>query len=246
MDEIFSDPNPAAPHPLAFSVLRVPYFLEPDYDESLLFIESNRDRLVKKWGGNAGWESQKLRHDLKGRGLEAGIPHFNLDRLTGNTMASHRLIQYVGKRYGLNASEALYDALNVYYFVDGHSLNDRPRLAKMAHGCLTKTLPDFKIMSSQEILKFLEGNEGRREIETALSTLHQLGIHGIPKFIIEGARVVDGAAHSNVFVKIFREIEARGSVENGGRPIFGEILGVSPEVVERGSHLPRKVDDIVA
>ena len=50
---------------------------------------------------------------LKGRGLAAGIPHFNLDRLASNSMASHRLIQHIGKRYGLHVSEALYDRLNV-------------------------------------------------------------------------------------------------------------------------------------
>ncbi len=52
-------------------------------------------------------------NSLKGRGLAAGIPHFNVDRLASNSMASHRLIQHVGKRYGLNVSEALYDRLNV-------------------------------------------------------------------------------------------------------------------------------------
>ena len=129
---------------LAFAVLRVPFFLEPDYDESKPFIESNRERLVKKWGGKRGWEEQKRRHEyvyhnvlsftivflsnfilpfptinhifhfsLKGRGMAAGIPHFNLDRLASNSMASHRLIQHIGKRYSLNVSEALYDRLNV-------------------------------------------------------------------------------------------------------------------------------------
>ncbi len=48
---------------LVFAVIRVPFFLEPDYDESLPFIESNRDRLIKKWGGKQGWELQKQRHE---------------------------------------------------------------------------------------------------------------------------------------------------------------------------------------
>jgi hypothetical protein len=113
---VLNDPLPNAPRPLAFSVLRVPFFLEPGYDEDKPFIESNRERLIKKWGGKHGWEAQKKRHDLKGRGLEAGIEHFNLDRLTSNTMASHRLIQHIGKAYGLSVSEAVYDRLNQYYF----------------------------------------------------------------------------------------------------------------------------------
>jgi predicted DsbA family dithiol-disulfide isomerase len=218
--------------PLAFSVIRVPFFLEPNYDETLPYIESNRDRLVKKWGGTAGWEEQKLRHDLKGRGLEAGIPHFNLDRLASNSMASHRLIQMLGKKYGLAVSEAIYDLLNEYYFVEGHSLNDRPRLAKVVAEKLEAMLEEPP--SANQLLDFLNGNEGRKEIEAALQTLDQMGVHGIPKFIIEGRTVVDGAARSEVFVKIFREIEAKGEIHSG--PLFGEILGIETGTIEAGSH----------
>lgn len=183
-----------------------------------------------------------MNHDLKGRGQEAGIPHFNLDRLTSNTMASHRLIQYVGKRYGLRISEILYDRLNVYYFVEGHALNDRPRLANVAHETIAKELELLQVedqkkmplMSEQEILEFLNGHEGRREIEQALQALQSIGVHGIPKFIIEGRIMVDGAARYDVFVDIFRDIERKGEVAGG--PIFGDILGVSDEIVQRGSH----------
>ena len=216
-----------------FSVLRVPYFLEPDYAEDQPFIETNRERLIQKWGGTRGWEEQKKRHDLKGRGIEAGIPYFNLDRLAANTMASHRLIQNIGKKYGLAISEAVYDELNKYYFVEGHSLNDRPRLASTVAELLSHLLEDGA-PSSSELLEFLNGNEGRAEILQALDTLQQLGVYGIPKFIIEGRTVVDGAARSEVFVRAFREIEARGEIYGG--PIFGKILGVPDEVIGRGSH----------
>jgi predicted DsbA family dithiol-disulfide isomerase len=234
--EVLSNPLPDAPHPVAFSVIRVPYFLEPQYDENKPFIETNRKRLVNKWGGKAGWEHQKRGHDLKGRGLEAGIPHFNLDRLTSNTMASHRLIQHIGKTYGLAASEAVYDRLNEYYFVEGHALNDRPRLANVVAEELKNILPDgeTKAPPEKDLLKFLNGNEGRKEIEKALAALREIGVSGIPKFIIEGRTVVDGAARSDAFVKIFRDIELRGEIANG--PIFADILGLRPEVVEQGSH----------
>lgn len=217
-------------------MIRVPFFLEPNYDETKPFVESNRERLVKKWGGQRGWEEQKNRHDLKGRGREAGIEHFNLDRLAANTMASHRLIQNIGKTYGLSVSEAVYDCLNEYYFVDGHSLNDRPRLASVVAEKLSTLLEDGDTPSEEEILEFLNGNEGREEILNALDALNQLGVHGIPKFIIEGTYMVDGAARSDTFVHIFREIEARGEIQRG--PVFGEILGVSDEIIGRGSHLP--------
>ncbi|KAL7537329.1 hypothetical protein ACHAXR_007741, partial [Thalassiosira sp. AJA248-18] len=239
MRHVLSKPLNTDSPPLAFAVVRVPFFLEPDYDESKPFIESNRERLVKKWGGKKGWERQKRSHDLKGRGLAAGIPHFNLDRKTSNSMASHRLIQHVGKRYGLNVSETLYDRLNVYYFVEGHALNDKPRLAKVAAATLSELLAqdnplNQNPMNEEEILSFLHGDQGRIEIENALRALQQLGVHGIPKFIIEGSRVVDGAANADTFIHIFREIEKRGEVAGG--PVFGDILGVSDDIVKLGSH----------
>lgn len=236
IETVLNDPLPDAPRPLAFSVLRVPFFLEPNYDENKPFIESNRERLVKKWGGTLGWDEQKRRHDLKGRGKEAGIEHFNLDRLAANTMASHRLIQNIGKTYGLAVSEAIYDRLNEYYFVEGHSLNDRPLLASIVSEKLSSLLEN-ESPSQEEILHFLNGNEGRDEIISALKALDELGVHGIPKFIIEGAYVVDGAARSDVFIDIFRRIEKRGEIEGG--PIFGEILGVSDDIIQRASHLPK-------
>jgi predicted DsbA family dithiol-disulfide isomerase len=124
-----------------------------------------------------------------------------------------------------------------YYFVEGHSLNDKPRLANVVSESLSSLL-DSNTPSEQDLLDFLNGNEGREEIIQALRGLEKLGVHGIPKFIIEGALIVDGAASSDVFVDIFRKIEARGEVHSG--PIFGDILGVSEDVVQQGSHLVRK------
>lgn len=233
IDEVLRNPLPDAPKPLAFSILRIPFFLEPDYDENQVFVETNRERLIKKWGGKAGWENQKGSHNLKGRGLEAGIPFFNLDRKASSTMASHRLIQHLGKMYGLAVSEAVYDKLNVYYFVDGHSLNDGPMLAGVVCEVLKELIPD-NAPTEADLLEFLKGDEGKKEISHAIHALNQLGIHGIPKFIIEGTTMVDGAARSDTFVHIFREIEKRGTVQSG--PIFNDVLGVSDETVQTPSH----------
>ena len=122
-------------------------------------------------------------------------------------------------------------AASSYYFVEGHALNDRERLAKVASEELKKLGQD---MSEEMILEFLNSNEGRKEINNALSTLNQLGIHSIPKFIIEGQTLVDGAAHWKHHLQVFREIESRGSVEGG--TLFGEILGVSDDTITLGSH----------
>ena len=125
-----------------------------------------------------------------------------------------------------------------YYFVEGHPLNDRPLLAKVAAENIAETLNktgnNDVPLAEHEILTFLNGKEGRREIENAIKALKELGVHGIPKFIVEGSLVVDGAADSSTFVRIFREIEERGEVAGG--PIFGPILGVDQSIVMKASH----------
>ena len=130
------------------------------------------------------------------------------------------------------------DISNSFYFVEGHALNDKERVAKVAVETLSKSFTRRREQqehpSEEDIVRFLNGDEGRREIESAVRTLRHLGVDAIPKFIIEGARVVDGAAGPETFIRIFREIEKRGAVAGG--PVFGDILGVSRETLLRGSH----------
>ena len=190
--------------------------MQPNYDEEVEFVETNRERLVKKWGGEAGWDAQKYRHDLKGRGESAGIPHFNLDRKASNTMKSHRLVQYVGKVYGLDVSESLYDKLNTYHFVKGHALNDVEGLVKCAEevGLDGDEVRDFLLDPAQP---------GRKEIEKAVALCRQLGIHSIPNFVVGGQYVVSGASGPEEFLEIFSEMERTGEV---GKPVFAGVLGV--------------------
>jgi len=156
-------------------------------------------------------------------------------------MASHRLIQHIGKLYGLRVSEGLYDRLNVYYFVDGHSLNDQPLLAEVAAEELTKLLPSNEDpMTKEDIMEFLQSQQGRNEIENALKMLRRLDIHSIPKFILEGTTLVDGAADWRLFVEIFEEIEERGYVQNNS--VFGALLGVSEDQIQNGAF--RSLEDL--
>lgn len=123
-----------------------------------------------------------------------------------------------------------------YYFVEGHSLNDRPRLASVVADVLDH-LVETRSPTADELLSFLNSDEGQPEIMEALKTLDKFGIHSIPKFIVEGKTLIDGAARSDVFIEVFRSIEAKGEIHAG--PVFGEILGVPDEIVDRGSHLPQ-------
>ena len=74
MREVARDPLTPG-KPMGFNVVRVPFFLEPDYPTGEEFEETNRVRLLRKWGGQAGWDAQKRRHGMKERGREVrGTP----------------------------------------------------------------------------------------------------------------------------------------------------------------------------
>mmetsp|Transcript_15086 Transcript_15086/g.20214 ORF Transcript_15086/g.20214 Transcript_15086/m.20214 type:complete len:225 (-) Transcript_15086:375-1049(-) len=201
-----------------FSVYRIPFFLEPDYPEEEKFHESNKVRLERKWGGKQQFQEQKRRHALKERGQEVGIEHFNLDRRASNTLASHRLVQWAAKNYGLNKSEALYDLLNVKHFVDGNRLNDRQLLL----GCAEDVGLDVSAAK-----KYLEGDEGREEVLRTYQEVQRLGITGIPCYIIDGGAQVMGAVRPVELLRVFRGIEAE--VAEGNRkecePMFKKMLG---------------------
>ena len=93
-------PLPDARKSLAFSVVRVPFFLEPTL---------RRRRQTPLWKptcerhGGVGNDSN-TNPQPQGEGPGS---HFNLDRFTSNTHGSHTdLIQHVGTQHGLWVSEA--------------------------------------------------------------------------------------------------------------------------------------------
>mmetsp|Transcript_37105 Transcript_37105/g.87326 ORF Transcript_37105/g.87326 Transcript_37105/m.87326 type:complete len:230 (-) Transcript_37105:970-1659(-) len=213
--------NPKTDKPLGFTVLRVPFFLEPEYPKGEDFEESNRDRLIRKWGGPAQFEAQKKRHRLKERGLEVGIQHFNLDRTASNTFASHRLVQWVTKTYGINKAEALYNELNHRHFEEGQKLNNRKMLCEAGE----------KVgLNSSDVETFLKSSDGTDNIVKAQQMLAAMQIHSIPTFIIGGSMVASGALHSAELEDIFRQIESSG--EGAPQSVFQEALGIPDHVME--------------
>ena len=224
MNEVMTDPMDAT-NPVRFSVLRVPFFLEPSYDTDERFSETNRARLERKWGGKAAFAAQKHRHRLKERGQEVGIEKFNLDRLASSTLKSHRLIQWITKNRGCEVAEAVYNDLNHRHFVDGKKLNDADMLCDAAATAG---------VDRDEAMRFLASDEGLEEIGDAQEMLQEMGIHSIPNFVIGGKVVVSGAVHAAELVQIFRRLESTGKGAPGSA--FADALRIPSEM--RAKTLP--------
>jgi predicted DsbA family dithiol-disulfide isomerase len=207
--------------PMGFTVVRVPFFLEPDYPTDPSFEETNRVRLIRKWGGKAGWDAQKRRHGLKERGLEVGIPKFNLDRIASNTLASHRLVQWVTRTLGINAAETMYNSLNKLHFEDGQKLNNTAMLVEEAVAVGA---------DAEEAREFLESEAGKPEIQAAQAKLRELGVSGIPTLILAGKwQMPSGAIGASSLVDAFRQLEEMGG---GTGSMFAEALAIPDTVME--------------
>jgi predicted DsbA family dithiol-disulfide isomerase len=199
----------------------VPFFLEPDYPTDPSFEETNRVRLIRKWGGKAGWDAQKRRHGLKERGLEVGIPKFNLDRIASNTLASHRLVQWVTRTLGINAAETMYNSLNKLHFEDGQKLNNTAMLVEEAVAVGA---------DAEEAREFLESEAGKPEIQAAQAKLRELGVSGIPTLILAGKwQMPSGAIGASSLVDAFRQLEEMGG---GTGSMFAEALAIPDTVME--------------
>ena len=206
---------------MGFTVVRVPFFLEPDYPTDPSFEETNRVRLIRKWGGKAGWDAQKRRHGLKERGLEVGIPKFNLDRSASNTLASHRLVQWVTRTLGINAAETMYNSLNKLHCEDGQKLNNTAMLVEEAVAVGA---------DAEEAREFLESEAGKPEIQAAQAKLRELGVSGIPTLILAGKwQMPSGAIGASSLVDAFRQLEEMGG---GTGSMFAEALAIPDTVME--------------
>lgn len=221
--------TPAVPGaPLEFSLLRVPFFLEPGYPRDEAWTETNLARLQRKWGGKQAFENQKRRHGLKARGREVGIEHFVSKRAASNTVNSHRVVQWVTKTIGHSAAEQLYNRLNHLHFEQGRRLNDAAMLIAEAASVGADPIAARAL---------LDGTEGEAEIKAAGALLAKLGVSSIPTFIVDGRYMVNGAAKSVEFVELFRELEQIPVDEMNGQFMFGEALGMPLELATRPTNI---------
>ena len=220
MREVASTPM-VPDQPMGFTLVRVPFFLEPDYPTEEKFEETNRVRLIRKWGGEAGWEEQKRRHGLKERGQAVGIEKFNLDRVASNTLASHRLVQWVTRTLGINAAESLYNRLNKLHFEDGEKLNNQTMLVDEAAA----------VGADAEAAKnFLESGEGGKEIAAAQDKLREMGVNGIPTLVLGGKwQLPSGALGADALVDAFRAIEGMGGATGA---LFADALAIPEAILE--------------
>lgn len=113
----------------------------------------------------------------------------------GNTVKPHRLFQYAktqGK--GTEFMEVAKEA----YFINGEWLNDNNTLLALAE----------KIgLDKNDSAKVLQSNDYLEAMQQDVAAAQQIGVQGVPFFVIDGKYGVSGAQPVETFKQVFRDIQ---------------------------------------
>lgn len=113
---------------------------------------------------------------------------------TPNTFAAHRLI-WLGEREG--CQDAVVDALFRGYFEEGADIGSSAVLVQLA---AQAGLPD------ESVERLLRSDEGTAEVKAEESAGHQLGIRGVPYFVLDGTYAISGAQPVDIFVSALKRV----------------------------------------
>lgn len=176
-----------------FEIQFLPFELAPDLPkEGTLF----KPYISQKFGS---WERYvQSSNFLVERGKTIGInfDFLNIEK-SPNTFNIHRIIQFA-HQFGLQAK--IKEAYMKAYFEETIDLTDEKTVIDIA----TKNGLDEEL-----VVKLLESDEGSNEIKTLQSSMHSMGISGVPFFIINDQYGLSGAVPSTQLVEALKEVNAK-------------------------------------
>lgn len=136
--------------------------------------------------------ARRLYENIEGVGQQAGIA-FNFERIavTPNTINAHRLIRLAGQ-YGVQND--VVERLFAAYFIDGENIGDIMTLASIG---------DAAGIDRVTAQTFLESGEDIEAVKSDDMQARQLGIQGVPFFILDHQYAVSGAQEPEAFYPLF-------------------------------------------
>lgn len=163
--------------------------------------ESIYEILAKKYG--ASIEQVKAQTEgIKARASEVGLAYDFEHMKPGNTFKAHRLAKYaesVGK--GSELSEKLMNA----YFIEAKAIGLTENLVDLA---------DEVGLDRQAVEDVLNDGSFSEEVLEDIQQASQIGIQGVPFFVINGKYAISGAQPGEVFENAIRQV----AEEDGLRP----------------------------
>ena len=129
---------------------------------------------------------------------ESGVEvDFSAITRTPNTIDAHRLIRWA-RPNGLQS--ALKQELLERYFQRGQDIGDHAVLANAAEAVG---------MERDVVERLLAGDTDRAAVEAEDRAAREMGVDGVPTFILAGRYVLPGAQETDVWLRVMKELDAQ-------------------------------------
>ena len=167
-----------------------PFQLNPEMPEGGM---DRRDYLEAKFGGKGGAKKAYSAIEEAGKSEDLDFNFGGMVRQP-NTINSHRLIDLAGKN---GKQDDVVEALFQAYFVDGRDIGDVDELVSVV---VEAGLDEAATRS------YLESDEDVERIRAEDANARQMGVQGVPCFIINRKYAISGAQDPAVFLQAWDQI----------------------------------------
>lgn len=147
-------------------------------------------------------QAKSLNNQVTNIAKQVGLV-FNFDQaIPVNTFNAHRFL-HLAKQHGLQeeAEEQLFKA----YFTDGKNSDDPQTLMRIGSEIG---------LDPAEVKQVLESNQYAGEVRQDVAEAHELGIRGVPFFLVDRKYAVSGAQDSKVFLETLEKAFTAWRKEN--------------------------------
>ncbi len=156
-----------------------------------------RQYLRDKFGGSQAATAAYER--IRAAGANEGIPFaFDKIEVAPNTLDAHRVIRWAATA-GDGVQSAVARRLFQVYFEEGGNIGDHQVLVDAAREAG---------MDAALVESLLATDADRDAVEQEIMTAQQMGVRGVPCFLLEGRYAVMGAQDSAVLVEAIRSVSA--------------------------------------
>lgn len=144
--------------------------------------------LAERKGQSLDW-SKQMHKQVAGMAAEVGL-EYNFDKaVINNSFDAHRFVQ-LAKKHGLG--DAAEESLFKGYFTEGKNIGDHDTLVKMGE--------DIGL-NGAEVAEALKSDAFVNEVDTDIYRAQQIGVSGVPFFVINDKYAVSGAQQPATFLQ---------------------------------------------
>lgn len=178
-----------------------PYQLDPTLPPE----GKDRDTyLAEKFGGIE--RARELYRNIEDAGAGEGIPfRFDAIGVSPNTLDAHRLIRWA-QNAGDGIQDKVVERLFELFFLEGVNIAD--------HSVLTGVARDAG-MDVAIVESLLAGDADRDAVQQEIAVARQMGVSGVPCFILDNKYAVMGAQDAETIADAIRQVAANKSAATG-------------------------------